>query len=240
MPTPGSPELLLMLDFDGVIVDSYSGLENVFRHLMEDIPPLQAAGATVEKMLLLEDLMDFLGTRDRKNVYKAAFGLSDPLATLVVERYWEERMRRTVLLERNLESLVKRLSKSGVEVRIVCSQDDTVERKRQRVEKALGPWALDHLVIYGPHSEHHTVAEAVEHLLGQHSPKLAAYLDDKSMNLGTLRHLQRRGLVLLRRDFKPPFPQATAWNMPLPPGAKSVKDLGEALDLLRGLLGSIF
>ena len=159
-----------MLDFDGVIVDSYSGLGDVFRLLLEEIPPLQAAGATVEKMLLLEDLMDFLGTRDRRNVYKAAFGLSDPLATLVVERYWEERVRRTALLEGGLESLVGRLSESGAMVRIVCSQDDTVERKRKRVEKALGPWALDLLVIYGPHARYRTVAEAVEALLEQYSP----------------------------------------------------------------------
>lgn len=233
-------DILLMTDFDGVLVDSYHMLPRLFEWLVETTPPVKRIGVTPEKLLLVEEMMDFLGTLDRFTVYITAFGMDPVMAGLIVEKYWDYRMKKTRVIEPGgLEALEARARDMGARVLIITSQDDTVKRKEQRVTHALGEKAADKLVIYGPDAEYTNLSEAVESLVETLEPGVAAYVDDKSTNLNRLQHLEdEKRLLLFKRRFRPPFPRASAWTLPLRVGAVIVDSVAQALEITRERVGS--
>lgn len=202
---------LWALDFDGVLVDSYSCLPAVYRRLAEALGLSEDAREKfVATCMRLEDEFDARQVYDRRALLKRALSelsISVPDSRLeeLVELYWRERIARTVVRNGVVDAL-QTLNHLGVRLVILCGNDGERGRKRARIISSGLSAYFDEIIVVG--DDVPSRIEALKSLMRRHStdPSETIVVDDKPAPLNEIAPLR-----VLRARVRFEGPLRLAW-----------------------------
>jgi FMN phosphatase YigB (HAD superfamily) len=194
--------MILALDYDGTLVDSYTIVPSIYERIRED---LNLNEGFVDAMLMVEELGDYFGIFDRGKWIR--FIIRDN-PDYIINLYWKIRTENQIILPGTIEFLEK--YKDKIDLYLVTSVDDTKEIKLKRIKKTGLDKYFNEILIYGD-EELKTINDALEYLndLG----KLEGYVDDKNTNLYKIIEKKLK-IKLFKKIYYPPYPLKLAWNYP--------------------------
>jgi len=190
---------MIVLDFDGTLVDSYTIIPIIYKKIQEDYG---LSEGFIDAMLSLEDIWDFFGIYERKKWIKQI--LKDEK---VWEEYWEIRKENQVILPGTMEFL-ERIRKE-YDLYLVSSVDDTKDIKVERIRASKLENFFKDIIIYGT-EDFPSIVDAIKYL--KDMERSLVYIDDKNTNLAKLKDMEN--IRLIKRIFYPPFPFKLAWRYP--------------------------
>lgn len=219
---------VFMFDFDGVLVDSYSEMPNIYREIGEKFLKLKDGNLEqfVKEMLFGEELHDLglLGKRQEwwPDIFgKFENGYSNLNLGKIDEYYWERRVETSFVIDGTIETLSK-LSEIGT-LFILCSRDDLSGHKMYRIKKSSLNRFFDEYYIIGENSSSRTeVIKMITSTLEIKTREIAVF-DDK---VPPLYELQKTGVRTVKVDFEGPL--KLAWNLPIKPTLR-VKSINEVI-----------
>lgn len=176
------PKVVVALDYDGVLVDSYRGVEAFYREDAREL--LGISEAEAELLLYAEFLAEGSGLMREDWWPKLIPGLSEDLYDKLITRYWERRIERTVVLP-GVRSALERLSAEGAVIAHVGFRDDIYGLKRERVRMDGLSEFFDEIVVVG--EDYPSRAAALSALIEKYKPERLYYVDDKATNLYAVR-----------------------------------------------------
>lgn len=213
-------EIIIALDYDGVLVDSYFGIDEFY---LRDLPDLLGVEEVFGKYLLyMEYLAEGCGLL-RIDWWPSVLNLSQDALNELLIKYWERRIENTVILPGSLKSLEAMRDDDFVIVH-VGYMDDIPGLKKWRVETdGFEPYFQEIITVGEDFESRH---EALDYLLRKYNPLKLIYVDDKPINLFKIDLKLGRDprLLLVRKEFK------KQWSFPWEdPGVKYplVKNLSE-------------
>jgi len=207
-----SKNIIVIYDFDGVLVDSYWCLSKIYSKLAKMVGVPEDIFTDI--MLSLEDIADYLGIWDKKVIFNIILNNIDHHGQInidrVVEEYWKLRIKYSRVID-NIEHVLKKFRDQGIKLYIVSGMDDTVNRKVERIKASGLSKYFDKYIIYGKGSNVRSLREALKTIIVNENVDLKTniyYIDDKPLNLLKILDLN---IKLVHYVFKPPFPKAYSW-----------------------------
>ncbi len=216
-----------MFDFDGVLVDSYSYMPNIYGEIGEKFLKLEGENLEqfVEEMLFGEELHDLglLGKRQEwwPNIFKRfENGYSNINLEDIDAYYWKRRIEASFVIDGTVETL-SQLSEIR-KIFILCSRDDLDDHKMHRIrESGLDKFFNEFYIIGENYPSREEAIKTLMSSLGLKTREIAAF-DDK---VPPLYELQKIGVKTVKVDFKGPL--KLAWNLPIQPTlrVKSIREI---------------
>jgi len=221
---------VVVFDFDGVLVDSYSCLPKIYETIAREIG-IKDVKSFIRVMLNFEDIMDYFGIWDRRlwfNLILRSPKIRNLDTKKLIFTYWNLRVKYSIVKSESIEVL-KKLNAMKIPTYIVSGSDGIPSMKYRRV-KASG---LDKLVkdvlVYGVYEKTGSLTEALLKIKGKHLAAKVFYVDDKPKNLVEASKV-RVSTVLYK--YKPPLPTSYAWKGRKPKNATEIRSLREILAIL--------
>jgi len=190
---------MIVLDFDGTLVDSYTIIPIIYKKFQEDYGLPEGF---IDAMLSLEDIWDFFGIFERRKWIR--YILKDESCW---EEYWKMREENQIILPGTIEFLEK--TRKEYDLYLVSSVDDTKDIKIRRIKASKLEKFFRDIIIYGT-EDFPSIVDAIKYLID--IEKSIVYIDDKNVNLAKLKDLEN--IRLIKRIFYPPFPFKLAWRYP--------------------------
>lgn len=191
-PRKLSKQKMLVFDFDGTLVDSYTCLPDVYGSIAQELG-LQGdvARKFAEAMVKAEDQQDVLGNYDRHTWWSEVFGqfgidTTHERLKRLISTYWELRTSRSKIINQS-EKILQSLKNRGI-LTIACAGDGRFGNKRKRIEKSgLGTF-FDEVIIIGEDAENLT--QAVKSLVEKHgiTAREVIVFDDKPFSINEISH----------------------------------------------------
>jgi FMN phosphatase YigB (HAD superfamily) len=192
--------MIISLDYDGTLVDSYSIIPLIYEKIREE---LNLYEGFTEAMLAVEDLGDYFGIFERGKWIR--FLIKDnPDET--IEYYWKIRTENQMILPGTIEFLEKYKNN---DLYLVTSKDDTKDIKIKRIKKTNLDKYFKDILLYGT-DEFKTIIDVFEYLID--IDKDIIYIDDKNTNLYQIKN--KLNIKLFKRIYYPPYPLKLAWYYP--------------------------
>jgi len=221
---------VVVFDFDGVLVDSYSCLPKIYETIAREIG-IKDVKSFIRVMLNFEDIMDYFGIWDRRlwfNLILHSPKIHNLDAEKLVFTYWNLRVKYSIVKSESIEVL-KKLNAMKIPTYIVSGSDGIPGMKYRRV-KASG---LDKLVkdvlVYGVYEKIRSLTEALLEIKEKHLAAKIFYVDDKSKNLAEASKVKVNTVLY---KYKPPLPTSYAWKSRKPKNAAEIRSLREILAIL--------
>jgi len=192
--------MIISLDYDGTLVDSYSIIPLIYEKIRED---LNLYEGFTEAMLAVEDLGDYFGIFERGKWIR--FLIKDN-PDEIIEYYWKMRTENQIILPGTIEFLEKYKNK---DLYLVTSKDDTKDIKIKRIKKTNLEKYFKDILIYGT-EEFKTIIDVFKYLID--IDRDIIYIDDKNTNLYQIKN--KLNIKLFKRIYYPPYPLKLAWYYP--------------------------
>ncbi|MCG2869061.1 MAG: HAD hydrolase-like protein [Candidatus Nanopusillus sp.] len=192
--------MIISLDYDGTLVDSYSIIPLIYEKIREE---LNLYEGFTEAMLAVEDLGDYFGIFERGKWIR--FLIKDN-PDEIIEYYWKIRTENQMILPGTIEFLEKYKNN---DLYLVTSKDDTKDIKIKRIKKTNLDKYFKDILIYGT-EEFKTIIDVFEYLID--IDKDIIYIDDKNTNLYQIKN--KLNIKLFKRIYYPPYPLKLAWYYP--------------------------
>jgi len=168
----------IVFDYDGVLVDSYSGVEAFYRIDLRRI--LNIDEALVDYLLYLEYLGEAIGWL-REDWWPIHIpNLTEDLYDVLITRYWERRIENQKPLP-GVKPLLEKMKRMGFKLHSVSYRDDIYGLKRYRIELEEFTQILDKVIIAGEDVKDR--AEGLRAVLEEAGGEPVVYVDDKPLNL---------------------------------------------------------
>ena len=192
--------MIISLDYDGTLVDSYSIIPLIYEKIREE---LNLYEGFTEAMLAVEDLGDYFGIFERGRWIR--FLIKDN-PDEIIEYYWKIRTENQMILPGTIEFLEKYKNN---DLYLVTSKDDTKDIKIKRIKKTNLDKYFKDILLYGT-EEFKTIIDVFEYLID--IDKDIIYIDDKNTNLYQIKN--KLNIKLFKRIYYPPYPLKLAWYYP--------------------------
>ena len=192
--------MIISLDYDGTLVDSYTVIPLIYEKIREE---LNLYEGFTEAMLAVEDLGDYFGIFERGKWIR--FLIKDN-PDEIIEYYWKIRTENQIILPGTLEFLEKYKNR---DLYLVTSKDDTKDIKIKRIKKINLDKYFKDILIYG-NEEFKTIIDVFEYLID--IDRDIIYIDDKNTNLYQIKN--KLNIKLFKRIYYPPYPLKLAWYYP--------------------------
>lgn len=224
-------ETVVIFDFDGVLVDSYSGLTRVYRDVAKKLSITDAA-CFIKVMLSFEDIMDYFGLWDRNLwfnlILKSSKVCSKPNVNKLVNEYWRLRIKYSKIMN-NAKEVIEKLNSLGIHTYIVSGSDGVKGMKYKRI-KALGfDKLVKEILVYGIGEKIGCLFEALSIVRRKHKRSQLFYIDDKPKNLMKACKANVRTILY---KYKPPFPAKYAWRGRKPKNTIEVENLYDLIKIV--------
>jgi len=192
--------MIISLDYDGTLVDSYTVIPLIYEKIREE---LNLYEGFTEAMLAVEDLGDYFGIFERGKWIR--FLIKDN-PDEIIEYYWKIRIENQIILPGTIEFLEKYKNN---DLYLVTSKDDTKDIKIKRIKKTNLEKYFKDILIYG-NEEFKTIIDVFEYLID--IDRDIIYIDDKNTNLYQIKN--KLNIKLFKRIYYPPYPLKLAWYYP--------------------------
>jgi FMN phosphatase YigB (HAD superfamily) len=192
--------MIISLDYDGTLVDSYTVIPLIYEKIREE---LNLYEGFTEAMLAVEDLGDYFGIFERGKWIR--FLIKDS-PDEIIEYYWKMRSENQIILPGTIEFLEKYKNR---DLYLVTSTDDTKDIKIKRIKKTNLDKYFKDILVYGT-EEFKTIIDVFEYLID--IDKDIIYIDDKNTNLYRIKN--KLNIKLFKRIYYPPYPLKLAWYYP--------------------------
>jgi FMN phosphatase YigB (HAD superfamily) len=192
--------MIISLDYDGTLVDSYTVIPLIYEKIREE---LNLYDGFTEAMLAVEDLGDYFGIFERGKWIR--FLIKDS-PDEIIEYYWKIRTENQIILPGTIEFLEKYKNR---DLYLVTSKDDTKDIKIKRIKKTNLDKYFKDILVYGT-EEFKTIIDVFEYLID--IDKDIIYIDDKNTNLYQIKN--KLNIKLFKRIYYPPYPLKLAWYYP--------------------------
>jgi len=214
-------QTIIALDYDGVLVDSYNGLEKFY---LEDFPAMTGHDTAFGRHLLyMEYLAEGCGLL-RIDWWPSIMDAQDDLLLNLLLKYWERRIENSAILP-GVFTALKMFRKRNYRVIHVGFMDDIPGLKRWRLDAdGLAPY-FDEIIIVGEDfSSRH---EALRYLEEKYGDSLIIYVDDKPVNLFKISAKigDDPRILLVRKEFK------KQWSFPWDDPAGNYPTIRNLLEL---------
>jgi len=216
-------QIVIALDYDGVLVDSYNGLE---RFYLEDLPAITGRDQSFGKYLLyMEYLTEGCGLL-RIDWWPSVMNIQDDLLDHLLWKYWERRIENSAILP-GVFTALDIFRKRNYRIIHIGFMDDIPGLKRWRLDAdGLAPY-FDEIIVVGEDtpSRH----EALKYLEETYENSLIVYVDDKPVNLFKINAKLGNNprILLVRKEFK------KQWSFPWDDPAGSYPTIKNLLELER-------
>ncbi len=214
---------LVAFDFDGVLVDSYSELPEIYREIHQMEPLLKDIPLFEELMLAIEDIMDYLGIWDPYVAFHNIIGLPEEKARKLAFFYWDNRVKRTKIDE-EARDVILELQRKNIETVILSGTDVSPGMKLKRIEESGLDVYFDNIYIHGKKGLgdlRHTLELIIEEYIDYE----IFYVDDKTTNINKLVDISDVKLVL--KKINVPFPLKLSWREPLRKPVPIIENLSQ-------------
>jgi len=192
--------MIISLDYDGTLVDSYTVIPLIYEKIREE---LNLYEGFTEAMLAVEDLGDYFGIFERGKWIR--FLIKDS-PDEIIEYYWKMRSENQIILPGTIEFLEKYKNR---DLYLVTSTDDTKDIKIKRIKKTNLDKYFKDILVYGT-EEFKTIIDVFEYLID--IDRDIIYIDDKNTNLYQIKN--KLNIKLFKRIYYPPYPLKLAWYYP--------------------------
>ncbi|MFZ8800819.1 MAG: HAD family hydrolase [Candidatus Nanopusillus sp.] len=193
--------MIISLDYDGTLVDSYTIIPLIYEKIREE---LNLYEGFTEAMLAVEDLGDYFGIFERGKWIR--FLIKDN-PDEIIEYYWKIRTENQTILPGTIEFLEKY---KNIDLYLITSKDDTKDIKVKRIKKTNLDKYFKDVLIYGT-EEFKTLIDVFEYLKDMDDD--IVYIDDKNTNLYQIKN-NKLNIKLFKRIYYPPYPLKLAWYYP--------------------------
>jgi len=217
----------VVFDYDGVVVDSYTGVEVFY---LVDLPNmLRVSRDVAEHLLYIEYLGEAVGWLREDWWFDYIPGLTSELYDALITLYWERRIEYQKPLP-GVKQLLEKLRRMGFKVWSVSYRDDIYGLKRYRIEVEGLAEYFDEIIVAG--EDVRDRAEGLKQVLEKAGGEPVIYVDDKPLNLYKLWLVFRDKVTLVHHHYNARNPLYTyPWINPS--GLfKTVYNLHELLQLI--------
>lgn len=222
---------VVIFDFDGVLVDSYSGLISVYRDIAKKLGITDVA-CFIKVMLCFEDIMDYFGLWDRNLWFNLILRSSKVRNKLNVNRlvyeYWRLRVKYSKVID-GAKEVVEKLDSLGIHTYIVSGSDGVKGMKRKRIRASGFDKLIREILVYGINEKIGYLFEALNIVKKRHKKSQFFYIDDKPKNLMEARKANVRTIF---HKYKPPFPTKYAWMGKKPKNTIEINDLHDLIKIV--------
>lgn len=169
--------VVIVFDIDGVLINSYNGIEIFYR---EDLPQIiDLKRDYIDYLLYLEILGEAIGWLREDWWFKYIPGLTTSLYDKLITRYWERRIEYQKLMP-GVKKILSMFRDSGVKLYSVSYRDDIYGLKRYRIEiEGLNKY-FEEIIIAG--EDVPTRVDGLKTILDKIDDEII-YVDDKPLNL---------------------------------------------------------
>lgn len=222
-----------MLDFDGVLVDSYSCLPRVYERIAKCLGLVgRVVGDFVGRALDYEDFYDFLDICDRlvwwPDLLKE-FGLEVGREVLseVLDLFWKERIEGSSLLE-GVEEALNCFRKMGLHLVLMAGSDGLNSMKKRRVRESELEKYFEEIVILGEDIEDRI--SGIRYLLSKYSvpEENVVLVDDKPAPINEVSETFGK-IMAVKVEFRGPLKLAWLGECRARLRIKSLKELVKVL-----------
>ncbi|WP_440059174.1 hypothetical protein ACSU1N_05145 [Thermogladius sp. 4427co] len=214
--------ILIALDYDGVLVDSYRGLPVFY---LKDLPELTGISREeAEFLLYMEYVGESIGLLRDDWWFRYIQGLDEEKYDVLITRYWERRIEKSIVLPGALDFLREARRKSFI-LAHVGYRDDIYGLKKWRIEADGLSHYFDEIIIVG--EDVSTRYQGLKILIEKYNPGRIIYVDDKAQNLYILRKMLGRKIELYKASFK------SIWDFPWTNPGHLFTEINNLSELLR-------
>ncbi|RLG80147.1 MAG: haloacid dehalogenase [Thermoprotei archaeon] len=188
----------VVFDVDGVLLDSYRGIEEFYEVYLPRIAGVNHALSSY--LVYMEYLGEAIGLLRDQWWFDAVPGLTEELYDALITKYWEVRISNTTL-EPGVPEVLERMRGKGYLLFSVSYRDEIYGLKRYRLEAAGLKNLFDEVVVVGEDGVSNR-CEGIKYLQAKHSLDRVVYVDDKPLNLYRISIAAGDSIVLVHYRFK--------------------------------------
>ncbi|AEA48101.1 HAD family hydrolase [Archaeoglobus veneficus] len=228
---------VIVFDFDGVLVDSYSCLGPVYAYIAERIGLKGSArDEFVKKAIKYEDEQDALGNYDRKKWWPNLFKefnilINEQKLDELLQIFWEKRAEESGIVK-DCEKILRYLKEIDIKLAIMAGDDGRKSLKRRRIEKSGLSKFFDKILIVGEDVKNRI--EGIELIKKEYELSEGdkiLLVDDKPSPINEVANL--KDVVTVKVEFEGPL--KLAWAEECNPRFR-IKTIGELKDIVEMLL----
>ena len=202
---------ILVFDFDGVLVDSYSKLEEVYIEALREHPAIKQMNIEKVKKLArelveLEDYHDSIRRYNRFELIETFLStksivLDEDIIRRIVEKYWAKRIEKTTVFP-DVEETLKELHVKYTLI-LLTDHDGKPGYKIRRVRASGLDRYFDEIIVAGEPGQPVTKRNGLLYIIDKYrvEPECIAFIDDKPKVLASVKDL---GVATILRIFRPP------------------------------------
>jgi len=220
--------IILALDYDGVLVDSYRGVADFYRRDLRELMGVSKEEA--DFLLYLEYLSEGIGLMREDWWFKFIPGLTEERFDELISRYWERRIEKTMVLPGVVEALKLARNKNML-IAHVGYRDDIYGLKRERLEYDGLAGFFDEIIVVGEDAP--TRHDAIRLLIEKYRPTRIVYVDDKAQNLYVMSKRLPPSVELFKISF------SSFWDFPWKTPAGLFMEFRNLSEVVRFILGDI-
>ncbi len=202
---------ILVFDFDGVLVDSYSKLEEVYVEVLKENPVINETNIEkieelARELVELEDRYDSIRQYDRFKLLETFLSsknitVDKNIVKKIVEKYWIKRIEKTIVFPDAGEALRKLFGKHVLI--LLTDHDGEPGLKIKRVRASGLDKYFNEIIVVGEPGQPATKREGILYIMNKYrvKPRHIVFIDDKPRILTGVKDL---GIITVLRKFKPP------------------------------------
>lgn len=203
-------KIILVFDFDGVLVDSYSKLEEVYIEALREHPiikkmSIEEIRRLARELVRLEDYYDSTRQYDRFKLIETFlssrnFILDENMVKKMVEKYWTKRIEESIVSPDAEETLREFY---GKHILILLTDHDGVPgMKLKRVKTSKLDKYFNEIIVAGEPGYIADKRKGLGYIVERYNVKPAqiVFIDDKPRVLAYVKDL---GIITILRRFKP-------------------------------------
>ncbi len=203
-------KLILIFDFDGVLVDSYSRLEEVYIEALREHPMIKKMNVEeikrlARELIRLEDYYDSIRQYDRFKLIETFlssknFVLDETIVKKIVEKYWAKRIEKTIVFP-DAEETLRKLYGKHILI-LLTDHDGEPGMKLKRVKTSKLDKYFNKIIIAGESEYLTNKRKGLEHIIEKYnvSPAQIVFIDDKPRVIANVKDL---GVITILRKFRP-------------------------------------
>ncbi len=210
-------KLIVVLDFDGVLVDSYSGLVSVYVKVLNKHPDI--GGSSLEhverlarELVELEDYYDSIRKYDRRILlqeFLSAKGyiVNENLVEDLLRIYWKKRIEYSRVFP-DAKTLLDKLYGKYTLI-LLTDYDGEPGLKMHRIKASQLHEYFDEIVVVGEPGNPTTKRKGLLYIMEKYrvKPRRIIFVDDKPRVIASVEDI---GVITVLRKFKPPL-MRLAW-----------------------------
>ncbi len=173
-------EIVLVFDFDGVLVDSYNSIRDFYTRILRRYVNISSWEG--ELLYHYEILADKIGLLREDWWFELIPGITNELYDELITRYWEHRINTTTSIP-GAHEVLKELGEKNI-LLSVSFRDDIYGLKKFRIKYHGFAKYFQDIIVIG--EDFRTRADAFNYLRNKYGYKQYVYIDDKIINLWKL------------------------------------------------------